>query len=79
MASSYTSASPYLPVLDLHSNRIFNLFSTQKILANARRAEQGVIPRDPMRESIALELDFINILNDDGTFNADAGEQFKVS
>ena len=58
----YTSVSPYLRFLDLHSDRIFNLFSTQKILANARRAEQGVIPRDPMRESIALELDFINIL-----------------
>lgn len=37
------------------------LFDTQKILAHARAAEAGVIPRDAMRESIALELDFINI------------------
>ena len=34
----------------------------QKILANARASAYGAIPRDPMRESIALELDFINIL-----------------
>ncbi|KAH8110644.1 inhibitor of apoptosis-promoting Bax1-domain-containing protein [Phellopilus nigrolimitatus] len=40
----------------------FVLYDTQKILAHARLAEQGAIPRDPMRESIALELDFINIL-----------------
>lgn len=40
----------------------FVLFDTQKILANARAAAAGVIPRDPMKESIALELDFINIL-----------------
>jgi len=36
--------------------------STQKILKNARLAEQGVMVRDPIRESIGLELDMINIL-----------------
>ena len=40
----------------------FVLFDTQKILANARASAAGAIPRDPMKESIALELDFINIL-----------------
>jgi len=39
----------------------FVLYDTQKILAHARMAEQGVIPRDPMKEAIGLELDFINI------------------
>ena len=38
------------------------LFSTQKILQNARMAEQGAMARDPVRESISLELDMINIL-----------------
>lgn len=38
------------------------LFSTQKILQHARMAEMGAIPRDPMKEAIALELDMINIL-----------------
>lgn len=37
-------------------------YSTQKILHNARLAEQGRIPRDPLKESIGLELDMINIL-----------------
>ncbi|KAL5536016.1 hypothetical protein ACEPAF_4110 [Sanghuangporus sanghuang] len=40
----------------------FVLFDTQKILARARAAEAGLVPRDPVREPIALELDFINIL-----------------
>ncbi|KAL5494723.1 hypothetical protein ACEPAI_184 [Sanghuangporus weigelae] len=39
----------------------FVLFDTQKILSHARAAEAGLVPRDPVRESIALELDFINI------------------
>ncbi|KAI0094196.1 bax inhibitor [Irpex rosettiformis] len=39
----------------------FVLFDTQKILHNARLVERGVIPRDPMKESISLELDMINI------------------
>jgi len=39
----------------------FVLYDTQKILAHARAAEAGAIPRDPMREAISLELDFINI------------------
>ena len=37
-------------------------YSTQKILQHARMAEQGAIPRDPLKESIGLELDMINIL-----------------
>ncbi|KAF8665417.1 hypothetical protein AX16_000436 [Volvariella volvacea WC 439] len=39
----------------------FVLYDTQKILKNARLAEQGVLKRDPMRESVSLELDMINI------------------
>jgi growth hormone-inducible transmembrane protein len=38
------------------------VYSTQKILQHARMAETGVIPRDPLRESVSLELDMINIL-----------------
>ena len=34
---------------------------TQKILHRARLATAGLIPADPLRESIGLELDFINI------------------
>jgi len=37
------------------------LYDTQKILYNARMAETGAITRDPIRESIAFELDAINI------------------
>jgi len=39
----------------------FVLYDTQKILHHARMAEAGVISRDPIRESIGLELDMINI------------------
>ncbi|EIN13837.1 hypothetical protein PUNSTDRAFT_57909 [Punctularia strigosozonata HHB-11173 SS5] len=39
----------------------FVLYDTQKILQHARMAETGAIPRDPLRESISLELDMINI------------------
>jgi len=39
----------------------FVLYDTQKILHHARMAETGVIPRDPLKESISLELDMINI------------------
>ncbi|KAI0053439.1 hypothetical protein FA95DRAFT_1674452 [Auriscalpium vulgare] len=39
----------------------FVLYDTQKILAHARLAERGAIPRDPMKEAIGLELDMINI------------------
>ncbi|KAI0347694.1 bax inhibitor [Trametopsis cervina] len=39
----------------------FVLYDTQKILKNARLAESGIIPRDPLKESISLELDMINI------------------
>lgn len=42
---------------------IYHTFaSTQKILHHARMAEAGAITRDPIRESIGLELDMINIL-----------------
>ena len=40
----------------------YSFTSTQKILHNARMAEAGAITRDPIRESIGLELDMINIL-----------------
>jgi len=39
----------------------FVLYDTQKILQNARLAEAGTIRRDPIKESIWLELDVINI------------------
>ncbi|KAH9858073.1 Bax inhibitor family protein [Lenzites betulinus] len=39
----------------------FVLYDTQKILHNAQLAEQGKIARDPLKESIGLELDMINI------------------
>ncbi|WFD28616.1 hypothetical protein MNAN1_003629 [Malassezia nana] len=39
----------------------FVLWDTQKILRHAKLAEAGLIPADPLRESISLELDFINI------------------
>jgi len=39
----------------------FTLYDVQKILAHARMAERGLIPKDPVNESISLELDFLNI------------------
>lgn len=39
----------------------FTLYDVQKILMHARLAEQGRIPKDPVNESISLELDFLNI------------------
>jgi len=39
----------------------FVLFDTQKILHHARLAEQGVMKADPIKESVGLELDMINI------------------
>lgn len=36
--------------------------STQKILHHARMAQAGLVPYDTMRESVGLQLDFINIL-----------------
>jgi len=39
----------------------FTLYDVQKILAHARMAEQGMIQKDPVNESISLELDFLNI------------------
>ncbi len=37
----------------------FVLWDTQKVLQRAKMAEAGMIRRDPLRESIGLELDFI--------------------
>lgn len=39
----------------------FTLYDVQKILHHARLAERGVIKKDPVNESISLELDFLNI------------------
>ncbi|KAG0639904.1 inhibitor of apoptosis-promoting Bax1-domain-containing protein [Tuber brumale] len=39
----------------------FTLYDVQKIMSNARLAEQGLIKKDTVNESIGLELDFINI------------------
>lgn len=39
----------------------FTLYDVQKILHHARLAERGLVKKDPVNESISLELDFINI------------------
>jgi len=39
----------------------FVLYDTQKILEHGRLVEQGRIEPDPIKESISLELDMINI------------------
>ncbi|KAF2014025.1 Bax inhibitor family protein [Aaosphaeria arxii CBS 175.79] len=39
----------------------FTLYDVQKVLHHARMAERGLIPKDPVNESISLELDFINL------------------
>ncbi|KAI5865758.1 inhibitor of apoptosis-promoting Bax1-domain-containing protein [Durotheca rogersii] len=39
----------------------FTLYDVQKVLYHARLAEQGIIKKDPVNESISLELDFLNI------------------
>ncbi|KAK0557198.1 hypothetical protein OC846_000648 [Tilletia horrida] len=39
----------------------FLLYDTQKILHHAKMAQRGLIRPDPLRESIGLELDVINI------------------
>jgi len=39
----------------------FTLYDVQKILRNARLAQAGMKRRDPVNESVSLELDFINI------------------
>ncbi|KAI1743211.1 bax inhibitor family protein [Xylaria scruposa] len=39
----------------------FTLYDVQKILYHGRMAERGIIKRDPVNESISLELDFLNI------------------
>ncbi|KDE02767.1 hypothetical protein MVLG_06690 [Microbotryum lychnidis-dioicae p1A1 Lamole] len=40
---------------------MFILYDTQKILAHAQLAQRGAIPRDPVRESVSLILDAINL------------------
>ncbi|ODQ53060.1 hypothetical protein SAICODRAFT_7656 [Saitoella complicata NRRL Y-17804] len=39
----------------------FTLYDTQKMLNHAKQAQVGARPRDPVAESLSLELDFINI------------------
>ncbi|KAF2404600.1 hypothetical protein EJ06DRAFT_526691 [Trichodelitschia bisporula] len=39
----------------------FTLYDVQKVLHHARLAERGLVRKDPVNESISLELDFINI------------------
>ncbi|KAI1160404.1 bax inhibitor family protein [Nemania serpens] len=39
----------------------FTLYHVQQILHHARLAERGIIKKDPVNESISLELDFLNI------------------
>ncbi|KAL8825403.1 MAG: hypothetical protein Q9191_004435, partial [Dirinaria sp. TL-2023a] len=39
----------------------FTLYDVQKVLRNARLAQNGVVKRDAVNESISLELDFLNI------------------
>ncbi|KAF2800290.1 bax inhibitor family protein-like protein, partial [Melanomma pulvis-pyrius CBS 109.77] len=39
----------------------FTLYDVQKILKHAQMAERGLMVKDPVNESISLELDFINI------------------
>ncbi|GAO13740.1 uncharacterized protein UV8b_01616 [Ustilaginoidea virens] len=39
----------------------FTLYDVQKILHHARLAQAGVVRPDPVNESMALELDFLNI------------------
>lgn len=39
----------------------FTLYDVQKVLYHARLAERGAIKKDPVNESISLELDFLNI------------------
>ncbi|CRK33002.1 hypothetical protein BN1708_005954, partial [Verticillium longisporum] len=39
----------------------FTLYDVQKVLYHARLAEAGAIKKDPVNESISLELDFLNI------------------
>lgn len=52
------------PLAADHDRVLIILFcSTQKILHHARMAQQGLIKRDPVKESIGLELDMINILS----------------
>lgn len=40
----------------------FVLYDTQKILQHARMAQAGLVRSDPLKESISLQLDFMNIL-----------------
>lgn len=55
---------PRMMLTNRHSLAVFGgftLYDIQKILHHARLAERGMIKRDPVNESISLELDAINI------------------
>lgn len=39
----------------------FTLYDVQKVLMHARMIERGLMRRDPVNESISLEMDFLNI------------------
>lgn len=39
----------------------FTLYDVQKVLHHARLAQAGLVRRDPVNESVSLELDFLNI------------------
>lgn len=39
----------------------FTLYDVQKVLHHARLSQAGYMKRDPVNESISLELDFLNI------------------
>jgi hypothetical protein len=62
----YSEASFYMSEFVHYSSKgdtgLIGIDSTQKILQHARMAEAGLVPRDPMREAIGLELDMLNIL-----------------
>ena len=61
--ASFSLSEPHQSVLvSFNDAYVCFHYSTQKILRNAKLAEQGRIARDPLKESIGLELDMINIL-----------------
>ena len=39
----------------------FTLYDVQKILKHARMSQAGLMKADPVRESISIELDFLNL------------------
>ena len=61
-AASFSLSTSQVHLIWWYTRPLTFVHSTQKILHNARMAESGRIPRDPLKESISLELDMINIL-----------------